>query len=921
MAAVHESSSRRLSYMRPFQASIASDGRTVGGQGIIRRMRFLPTHGSSGNTTWERPSSYPKRFFSASSSTATDFQAKSDIDETPIIDENSTSAVLATVMQVEAAAAAPPKPAPSPCVGLSVSLGFTTSERRVQSRRRSALDVRATTAASTPATVDDDVPRSAVSLNMLGDRIKSMRSLAKLHKGVAAISKGKLPVALVQSTATAADGCPPPPSPSPPPWHPGGSVSLPTSGGQPAIENSKSPASPLYRSHSKKVARSRTSSHALVVIDMGIHRLQLPALGPAYGDVYDGVQVIQLLPAHLKHRAAYQPPLKSQEQLAPGFFDAPGAAQALMPYPPSQPPSFPRLSLMFIQPAGYSTVANANLEVAERSGAVFCGAVREVLQMYGAYECQEYECTFMVACSGPRVAAEAGLALQEWLLQADWPTDLFELSSGRLALGPGGRPLLRGFRAKVGIFTGVPLSVVPHATTGRADYFGAMVNRAARLMAGAKAGQVLMDKVAGLEVLREWRQVAADAAAAAAAMSAHLSPPSGAVATNVAAAALHPQQQPRSQSRLFGDEVSVSSVARGDGPSEGIPPEAALLSFTAGLLPLSLGAAEDMPPPPPTGEVPQYITAAIPRASSPPLPLPPTPPTPSDIGPVAAATAVAISTDPAATTPFATAATPTAATAVASTNAATATITIAATPSDATAATSTAGVAPAAGSSRLIPLVHTLDSGAQPPAIPGFTVSPATTRVPAGGTGTDTGTGTGTGSGPVSAGSRVESGPGTGTGNSAPPPPSAPGAAAAAVAGSGVLIYEHYLAALAAGALASSARAVVSPAQVQVVDLGMYKFKGLPDGQAVLAVQLKSAWASAAIATGGVGDGVAGDGDPPRVQSRGTGGGAEMGGGGGQVCGLNTKAALLESGKGLLEEVLVALPIPLPLSGGALAPP
>lgn len=42
----------------------------------------------------------------------------------------------------------------------------------------------------------------------------------------------------------------------------------------------------------------------------------------------------------------------------------------------------------------------------------------------------------------------------------------------------------------MGIFTGVPLSVVPHATTGRADYFGAIVNRAARLMAGAKAGQV-----------------------------------------------------------------------------------------------------------------------------------------------------------------------------------------------------------------------------------------------------------------------------------------------------------------------------------------------------------------------------------------------------------------------------------------------
>ena len=48
----------------------------------------------------------------------------------------------------------------------------------------------------------------------------------------------------------------------------------------------------------------------------------------------------------------------------------------------------------------------------------------------------------------------------------------------------------RGLRAKVGVYTGAPMSVVPHTTTGRADYFGAIVNRAARLMAGAQGGQV-----------------------------------------------------------------------------------------------------------------------------------------------------------------------------------------------------------------------------------------------------------------------------------------------------------------------------------------------------------------------------------------------------------------------------------------------
>lgn len=100
--------------------------------------------------------------------------------------------------------------------------------------------------------------------------------------------------------------------------------------------------------------------------------------------------------------------------------------------------------MVFIQPAGYSAVAASSPQVAERSGAVFCAAVREILQLYGAYECQEYECTFMVACTGPRVAAEAALAIHEWLVQADWPTDLLEEHAvGRVELSDDGRPLLR----------------------------------------------------------------------------------------------------------------------------------------------------------------------------------------------------------------------------------------------------------------------------------------------------------------------------------------------------------------------------------------------------------------------------------------------------------------------------------------------
>ncbi|EFJ39833.1 hypothetical protein VOLCADRAFT_100489 [Volvox carteri f. nagariensis] len=530
-------------------------------------------------------------------------------------------------------------------------------------------------------------------------------------------------------------------------------IDVPTSTAVPSEqEPSHHQPAPLHHDRSFAGVRQRNiASHALLVIDMGVHRLQLPALGPAYGDVYDGVQVIQLLPAHLKHRAAYHPPLKSQAQLAPGFFDAPGAAQ---------PPSFPRLSLMFIQPAGYSAVANANLEVAERSGAVFCAAVRELLQMYGVYECQEYECTFMVACNNPRMAAEAGLALQEWLLQG---------------LPCQGASVPRGFRAKVGIFTGVPLSVVPHATTGRADYFGAIVNRAARLMAGAKAGQVLMDKTAALEVLREWRQAAADAAAAVTAAAA-----STLAATAPALAAVN----------------SVPTLAGGRTASGSSLPVARVAQQTA------------MEPGPVLGP---------------------------SLGPVLG-------------------------------------------PS----------LGPVLGpAGPLSPLRTTLGTTTRP------TAAAATSSI--------------------------------GCGNSD--------------GECGGLAYERYLSALAAGALATTARAMVSLSVVQVVDLGIFQLKGLPEGQAVVSVQLKATSSSpaataaaptsaSAIAAGG--GGTAGRGVVEGEAAAGDGAGAGEGftggerttetcgnRGGGAAAGLGKKAVLLAAGQGLLDEVLVALPAFLPLGSCA----
>ena len=66
-----------------------------------------------------------------------------------------------------------------------------------------------------------------------------------------------------------------------------------------------------------------------------------------------------------------------------------------------------------------------------------------------------------------------------------------------------GNVVFRGPKVKMGIYAGVPTRVVPHTTTGRADYFGPLVNRAARYChAAARGGQVSLKPYAlGQEVI------------------------------------------------------------------------------------------------------------------------------------------------------------------------------------------------------------------------------------------------------------------------------------------------------------------------------------------------------------------------------------------------------------------------------------
>ncbi len=69
------------------------------------------------------------------------------------------------------------------------------------------------------------------------------------------------------------------------------------------------------------------------------------------------------------------------------------------------------------------------------------------------------------------------LQAQEALLQAHWDPNVLLLQHCCPVLDSEDRVLYAGPRVRMGIYEGTPLRIQPHASSGRADYFGRLVNR------------------------------------------------------------------------------------------------------------------------------------------------------------------------------------------------------------------------------------------------------------------------------------------------------------------------------------------------------------------------------------------------------------------------------------------------------------
>eukprot|EP00775_Hariotina_reticulata_P012684 gene12684-12814_t len=252
---------------------------------------------------------------------------------------------------------------------------------------------------------------------------------------------------------------------------------------------------------------------------MGIHKVR--------GSV-EPVQLLTVLPPGLEARGHFYPPLNTLQQYTPGYFNAPGASAAPLQPPKKQPrqdnlsfcyspgPSavcdLPPVVMVFCAIDNYQSMLTANRAAAEQLLQQYSDVVRWTLLVAGGYECQEQEGNYMIAFASAAAAVEWALLVQEALMEVNWSKQcgqqLLDIIIEMLVLDlPGAGqvlsamqgaiqvPQFRGPRARIGIYRGVPTRITPHSATGRADYFGQLVNRAARYChTAAHGGQVVASR-------------------------------------------------------------------------------------------------------------------------------------------------------------------------------------------------------------------------------------------------------------------------------------------------------------------------------------------------------------------------------------------------------------------------------------------
>lgn len=117
--------------------------------------------------------------------------------------------------------------------------------------------------------------------------------------------------------------------------------------------------------------------------------------------------------------------------------------------------------------------------------------MRRLIHSHRGYEVKTEGDAFMIAFHSSLDAVEFCVAVQKALIEVQWPPQLLRLPSAERAIDARDTVIFSGLRVRMGIHRGVPVCNAD-PVSGRMDYFGPAVNRAARIGSAGHGGQIVI---------------------------------------------------------------------------------------------------------------------------------------------------------------------------------------------------------------------------------------------------------------------------------------------------------------------------------------------------------------------------------------------------------------------------------------------
>ncbi|ORZ28050.1 hypothetical protein BCR41DRAFT_299197 [Lobosporangium transversale] len=133
--------------------------------------------------------------------------------------------------------------------------------------------------------------------------------------------------------------------------------------------------------------------------------------------------------------------------------------------------------------------------------------MRRQLRSIGGYEVKNEGDAMMASFSSVPAAILWCFKVQELLISADWPQDILDTEDGQTIFSASdpNQPIYKGLSVRMGIHWGQPVSHRDEVTR-RMDYYGTMVNRAARICASADGGEICVSS----EVVKVMQNILSD---------------------------------------------------------------------------------------------------------------------------------------------------------------------------------------------------------------------------------------------------------------------------------------------------------------------------------------------------------------------------------------------------------------------------